>query len=45
MRFVGRPILAAACFRAGFFDNPQAPLERRLQPPYNAAPMNTDERR
>jgi hypothetical protein len=29
---VGRPILAAAWFRAGLFDNPQEPPEMRLQP-------------
>jgi hypothetical protein len=31
-RFVGRPILAAACLRAGFFDGQQEPRETRLQP-------------
>jgi hypothetical protein len=29
---VGRPILAAACLRAGFLDDPQKPPEMRLQP-------------
>jgi hypothetical protein len=32
MHLVGRPILAAACFRAGFFCDQQKPPEMRLQP-------------
>jgi len=39
MHLVGRPFLAAACLRAGFFDDSQEPPEMRLQPnwpPYKA---------
>src|ERR1035438_774665 len=42
---VGRPILAAAYLRAGFFDNQQEPPAMRLQPnwpPYNATRALTD---